>query len=63
MLTMGVFCLAGLISSISHAKWATAEGELFGVVICLFGAWGGLKLLRAISVFFDWIWPDDQKYQ
>jgi hypothetical protein len=61
MLLMAALMFADSIYNALHARWAIAGKELIGVGIPIFGAWAGLKLLRAIPVFFDKIWPDATK--
>jgi hypothetical protein len=38
-----------------HHQWALGAREFLGVPICLGSAWLGLKALRAINEFFDWL--------
>jgi hypothetical protein len=66
ILVVGMLLIAALmfgdaVYNAFQARWAIAGKELVGVAIPLLGAWVGLKLLRAIPVFFDKIWPDETK--
>jgi hypothetical protein len=60
---MAVVLFVASIASAIHGQWSMAGRELLGVFIPLFAAWAGWKLLRAIPVFFDWIWPESPPKQ
>jgi hypothetical protein len=60
MLALAGILLIAVVDNACHAKWLLAGKELVGIFIPLFGAWFGLRILRAMSVAFDRSWPDEE---
>jgi hypothetical protein len=63
MAAMAVVLLVASVSDAFHGRWLLAGKELLGISIPIIGAWAGWKLLRAIPVFFDKIWPETSSKQ
>ena len=68
ILVVGLLAMAGVLLAASvynafHGHWAAAGKELIGVIIPLGMIWVGLKVLRAIPIAFDKLWPDDDESQ
>jgi len=61
MLALATVIFADSVFNAFHARWAIAGKELISISIPLFGAWFGLKILKAIPVLFDKLWPDPTK--
>lgn len=60
MLAIATVLLVASVYSALHGQWLTAGKEVVGVVIPLGMIWIGLKVLRAIPIAFDKLWPDDE---
>jgi len=60
MLAIATVLFVAAISSAIHGQWLMAGKELIGVTIPLVAIWAGLRVLRAIPIAFDKLWPDDE---
>jgi hypothetical protein len=60
MLLMAFICLVGSLSNLFQGHWRAASLEFICTFIPLGMIWIGLKVLRAIPILFDKMWPDDE---
>ena len=52
---MAVVCFVASMDTIWHGRLALGAREFLGVPLCLGMAWFGLKALKGINDFFDWL--------